>query len=145
MSTRNVMPDDFVKFPHAFPTRENCDPNNPYQAFLWMLVALPFQSGGQLVFPVDYLQFVSKRLWDCGVRPTAEPGIKYKRPDSGDPNWLQNPGSWVAADAPDDPDPRRPVVRAADTLANEQQTELARELVGRMTPAQRRKLLEEGG
>ena len=137
-----VLPEDFTKFPHSFPLRENCDPTNPYQAFLWMLVAMPYQNGAQLVFPVDYLQFVSKRIWDCGARPVEEPTVKYQPPLNTDANWLTSPGSWVEADAPER-DARRPVEKAVDNLVNQQQAELVRELWKRMTPEQRKMLAED--
>jgi hypothetical protein len=137
------LPADFTKFPHGFPTRENCDPTNPYQAYLWALVAMPYQKGAQLVLPVDYLQFVSKRLWDCfgPPNPDWEPTIKYQPPLNTDPNWLTSPGKWVDASEPDR-DPRRPVEKAVDNLVSQQQAELARELWRRMTPEQRRMLSE---
>jgi len=139
--TAPALPADFTSFPHGFPTRENCDRNNPYQAFLWMLVAMPYMKGAQLVLPVDYLQFVSKRLWDCGVRPTEEPTIKYQKPAATDPNWLTSPGSWVDIDAPER-DPVRPVEAAVDGLLNQQQGELLKELWSRMSPKQRRQLMD---
>lgn len=137
-----ALPSDFVKFPHDIPTRDNCDPTNPYQAFLWMLVAMPYVKGAQLVFPIDYLQLVSKRLWDCGVRPVEEPVIKYQKPLSTDPNWLTSPGSWVPINAPDRAE-RRPVEEVVDTLINQQQAELVRELWKRLTDEQRKQLNEE--
>jgi hypothetical protein len=137
-----VIPAEFKPFPHDFPTRENCDPTNPYQAFLWMLVAMPYQKGAQLVLPVDYLQFVSKRLWDCGVRPVEDPVIKYQKPLATDANWLTSPGTWVPADAPDR-EPGRPVEIAVNSLQNQQQAELMRELWRRMSPEQRRMMIEE--
>lgn len=137
-----ALPTDFTKFPHDIPTRENCDPNDPYQAFLWMLVAMPYVKGAQLVFPVDYLQLVSKRLWDCGARPAEAPVIKYQKPAATDPHWLTSPGSWVPVDAPD-PDDRRPVEKAVDSLLNQQQAELLHELWGRLTVEQRKSLIEE--
>jgi len=140
---KQALPADFTKFLHGFPTRENCDPTNPYQAFLWMLVALPYQNGGQLVFPVDYLQLVSKRLWDCGVRPSVEPTVRYQKPSNADPNWLSNPGKWVDASTPQQ-DSQRPVEKAVDGLVGQQQAELARELFKRMTPEQRRMMAEDG-
>lgn len=136
-----ALPADFQKFPHDIPTRENCDPNNPYQAFLWMLVAMPYVKGAQLMLPIDYLQLVSKRLWDCGVRPVEEPIIKYQRPLATDANWLTSPGTWVPVDAPDR-DPRRPVEKAVDELLNQQQAELVRELWRRLTDEQRKQLIE---
>ena len=45
-----MIPADFKPFPHDFPTRDNCDPTNPYQAFLWMLVAMPYQQDNLLVY-----------------------------------------------------------------------------------------------
>ena len=137
-----MIPADFKPFPHDFPTRDNCDPTNPYQAFLWMLVAMPYQKGAQLVLPVDYLQFVSKRLWDCGVRPVEDPVIKYQKPLATDANWLTSPGTWVPAGAPDR-EPGRPVEIAVDSLQSQQQAELVRELWRRMSPEQRRMMIEE--
>lgn len=137
-----MIPADFKPFPHDFPTRDNCDPTNPYQAFLWMLVAMPYQKGAQLVLPVDYLQFVSKRLWDCGVRPVEDPVIKYQKPLATDANWLTSPGTWVTVDAPDR-EPGRPVEIAVDSLQSQQQAELVRELWRRMSPEQRRMMIEE--
>jgi hypothetical protein len=138
------LPADFQPFSHGFPTKENCDPNNPYQAFLWMLVAMPYMKGAQLVLPVDYLQFVSKRLWDCGARPITDPVIKYQKPAATDANWLTSPGTWVAVDAPD-PEAGRPVEVAVDSLKSQQQAELLRELWRRMSPEQRRMLMMESG
>jgi hypothetical protein len=136
------------QFPHDFPLRENCNPDDPYQAFLWMLVAWPGQNGGQLVMPVTYLQLVSKRLWDLGCRPVEAPILKYRKPGNLDPHWLTSPGSWVPIDAPDD-DPRSPARKAADTLAATQKAELLRELAKDLTPKQRydlaRAMAEEGG
>lgn len=110
----------------GFPTRENCDPTNPYQAFLWMLVALPYQSGAQLVMPVEYLQLVSKRLWDCGVRPVEEPIIKYRPPTGSEPNWMTAPGRWVDAGEPD-PEPNL-IKTVVAQLSQQQKAELMAEL-----------------
>jgi len=140
--TAPTLPADFAPFPHGFPVKENCDPTNPYQAFLWCLVAMPYMKGAQLVLPVDYLQFVSKRLWDCGARPVGEPVVKYQKPAATDANWLTSPGSWVDVDAPDR-DPERPAAAAVDSLLNQQQAELMRELWSRMSPQQRHMLMEE--
>lgn len=142
--TKPGPPADFESFPHGFPTRENCDPNNPYQAFLWMLVALPYQNGAQLAFPVDYLQFVSKRLWELGCRPVEEPMWKYQQPLNTDPNWLTSPGSWVPVETPDR-DSRRPVEKAVDGLIHTQQAELVKELWRRMSPEQRAMLIHTEG
>lgn len=78
-----------------FPTRQNCDPTNPEEAFLWMFAALPNMRGGQLMMPIDYYRDISKRLWDCGARPAVEPVIEYVAPSATEPNWLTAPGRWV--------------------------------------------------
>lgn len=118
-----------MKFPPKFtdfPTRENCNPQDPYQAFLWCLVALPGQNGGQLVMPVDYLQLVSERIWLCGGRLVEEPSIKYRPPTGTEPNWITSPGRWVDV-SEDDPQPN-PARRALDTLTSQQKAELFAEL-----------------
>lgn len=111
----------------GFPLRENCDPTNPYEAFLWMLVALPGQNGGQLIMPIAYLQRVSKRLWDLGARPVAEPTLKYQRPSATDPHWMTAPGRWVHPATPDvEPNPAR---KALNGLSRLQRAELLHELL----------------
>jgi hypothetical protein len=129
-------------FPHGFPLRENCNRDDPYQAFLWMLVALPGQQGGQLVMPVSYLQLVSKRLWELGARPVEEPVLKYRKPGTLAPNWITSPGDWVPIDAPDD-DPRTPARRAADSLVPMQKAELIRELAKDLTPRQKYEFMQK--
>ena len=110
----------------GFPTRENCNPEDPYQAFLWMLVALPYQTGAQLVMPVDYLQLVSKRLWECGARPVTDPTVKYRPPTGCEPNWMSAPGRWVDVNDPDPtPNPIKAVVKE---LTMQQKAELLAEL-----------------
>lgn len=159
MVTKQELPEDFEKFKHGFPLRENCDPKNPYQAFLWMLVALPYQTGGPMAFPTDYMQFVSKHEWDLGahswdylvsiadengmihVSQLHEPTKKYQPPLATDANWMTSPGRWVPIDTPDN-DPRRPVEQAVDTLTHQQQAELVNELWSRLTPEQQRLLAE---
>lgn len=118
-----------VGFPppfHGFPRRENCDPTNPYEAFLWMLVALPQSRGSQLVMPVAYLQLISKRLWDCGARPAEKPVVKYRPPAANSPHWLSDPGTWVGVEEPDIEE--NPIAAALDTLTAQQQAEVFAEL-----------------
>lgn len=111
---------------HGFPTKDNCNADDPYQAFLWMLVALPGQNGGQLVMPVDYLQLISERLWLCGARPVEAPTIKYRPPTGTDPNWITSPGTWVDVNA-EDPQPN-PARQALNALTAQQKAELLAEL-----------------
>lgn len=84
-----------------FPIRDNCDPTDPEEAFLWMLVGLPGLKGAPLLLPVQHLRAVSRRLWDCGARPVEEPVIKYRPPRAGDPHWLLSPGTWADINDPD--------------------------------------------
>ena len=117
---------DFPPKFNGFPTQENCNPDDPYQAFLWMLVAFPYQQGAQLIMPVDYLQLVSKRLWDCGARPSGEQRIKYRPPSGSEPNWMTAPGRWVDVNEPDpQPDPIKTAVKG---LTTQQKAELLKEL-----------------
>ena len=108
--------------PAEFPLRENCDPNNPEEAMLWMLVALPSQKGAPLLMPVEYLRMMSKRLWDCGARPSADPVIKYRPPNGREPHWMVAPGTWVPVDEPDPP--RQTTKEAWDKLSWQQKAEL---------------------
>jgi hypothetical protein len=81
-----------------FPTRENCDPTNPEEAFLWMFAALPNVKGAPLIMPVEYYRQISKRLWDLGCRPAEEPTLAWIPPTATEPHWLTSPGRWVPAD-----------------------------------------------
>lgn len=112
----------------GFPRRENCDLENPRQAFLWMLVALPGVNGAQMVMPIAYNELMSEHLWKCGARPSAEPIIKYQPPQANDPHWLTSPGRWVPVDAPDAA-AERPARKALDKLTVTQRAELLRELL----------------
>ena len=85
-------------FPHDFPLRENCDPQNPYHVFVWMLVGPPGVYGGPLLVSADELQLVSKQLWDLGARPVEEPRLRYVQPSWAEDDWLTTPGHWVPVD-----------------------------------------------
>ncbi|GAA5086969.1 phage gene 29 protein family protein [Nocardia iowensis] len=87
-----------------FPIRDNCDPADPEEAFLWMLVGLPGLKGAPLLLPIQHLRAVSRRLWDCGARPAEAPVIKYRPPRAGDPHWLLSPGTWADINDPDPED-----------------------------------------
>lgn len=112
-----VNQEPMLKGGEQIPTRENCNPNCPEEAFLWMLVGLPNQNGAPLSWPVGYLRLVSRRMWDCGSRPAdcdrslkvdAAPVVKYRMPSNGSAHWLTSPGSWHSVD---DPDPAGPGLR----------------------------------
>jgi hypothetical protein len=142
------IPPDFKQFAKGLPSRENCDLSSPYEMFLWMFVALPYAKGGPLIMPIDYYQFVSKRLYELGAMlqcPSCghvqEPALKYQSPLSTEAHWATSPGQWVPNDVPDR-DPRTPAAKAVDGLVTQQATELFKELWKRQTPAQRRALIE---
>ena len=80
-----------------FPTRSNCDPQNPEEAFLWMFAALPHVRGAPLLMPMEYYRQVSRRLWELGARPVEEPELEWVAPSSTEPHWLTSPGRWVPA------------------------------------------------
>lgn len=112
-------------FTKGFPTRENCDLDDPKQMFLWMLAALPGVRGAQLVMPISYNMVVSEHLFECGARLSAEPTKKYQPPTANDPHWMTSPGRWVPLKEPDvTPNP-------------------ARQVIGRLTSIQKAQLLEE--
>ncbi|WP_094359899.1 phage gene 29 protein family protein [Mycobacterium marinum] len=142
-----TIPPDFKEFTKGLPTRDNCDLADPYEMFLWCFVALPYVNGGPLIMPINYYQFVSKRLHDLGVMLVCEncghskaPTLKYQPPLNTDPHFMTSPGQWVNVDAPDR-DPRPPAAQAVDGLISQQQVELLQELWSRCTPAQREHLV----
>lgn len=54
---------------------------------------------------------------------------------------MTSPGKWVPVDTPDN-DVRPPAAKAADQLMTQQQAELLKELLGRLTPEQRKALID---
>jgi len=81
----------------VFPTRDNCDGDDPEEFALWAFAALPGQNGGQFIMPIEYFRQVSKRLWDLGFRQVEEPRLEYVPPSANDPNWATSAGYWVKA------------------------------------------------
>lgn len=97
------------KFANTIPTRENCDLDNPQEMFLWMLVALPGQNGGQQAMPSSYNMLVSEALHRRGAMLKCdacghmkEPTEVYVPPGADDPHWMSSPGKWKRKeDAPE--------------------------------------------
>jgi len=110
--------------PGEFPTRENCDPNNPSEAFLWMFAALPFVKGGPLLMPPDYYRLVSEHLWKLGCRPVEEPTLEWVPPQASDPNWFTSPGRWVPAGTAPPTDPADEARAAVARMSLPQRGEL---------------------
>lgn len=109
-----------------FPTRQNCDPTNPREAFLWMFAALPHVKGAPLIMPISYYEDVSERLWELGARPVAEPTLEWVPPSATEPHWITSPGRWVPAGSA----PRR------------SEHDEARDAVARMSMQQRAELFK---
>src|SRR5690606_9546717 len=87
------------------PTKENCDPNDPEEAFLWQLIAMPGMKGAPVPFPIEYLRQVSRRIWNCGSRPNvAEQKEWYHPPQAGDISPMFAAGEWK----PEPPAQERP-------------------------------------
>lgn len=110
------------KFTKGFPTRENCDLDNPREKFLWCLVALPGMRGASLAMPVDYLMMISEHLHECGVDFVRAPTKKWQPPKANDPHWMTSPGRWVSADTPDEAGD--PAQQALDALTRQQKAEI---------------------
>lgn len=81
----------------VFPTRGNCDPDDPEEFALWAFAAMPGVTGGQLIMPVEYFRHMSKRLWDLGFRQVEEPTLEYVGPSASEPNWATSAGRWIPA------------------------------------------------
>jgi hypothetical protein len=89
------------KFANAVPLRETCDLDDPKEKFLWMLVALPGQNGGQQAMPSTYNMLVSEALHRRGAMLKCEacghmkePEEVYVPPAADDPHWMTSPGRW---------------------------------------------------
>lgn len=112
----------------VFPTRANCDLNDPEEAFLWMFAALPHVRGAPLIMPIEYYRQVSKRLWDLGARPTAEPVLEWVPPSATEPHWLTSPGRWVPAGEGPKRTERQEAKDAVARMSLQQKTELLKVL-----------------
>lgn len=88
------------------PTRDNCNPDDPYEKFQWVFVALPFVGDQQFTPQDDILRRWSKRLVDLGFE-MPEPDkatIKLRPANRGPQHTLNGLSDWVSVDEPD-PEP----------------------------------------
>lgn len=115
------------EFSKGFPTRENCDLENPREMFLWMLVALPGVVGAQLVMPIGYNMAVSEHLYECGAGLVREPVKKWIPPKANGPHWMTSPGQWVPMETP--VEEQHPADVAINKLSRLQQAELLERLL----------------
>ena len=114
--------------PGEFPTRANCDPTNPREAFLWMFAALPHVKGAPLIMPISYWEEVSQRMWDLGARPCEEPILEWVAPSATEPHWLTSPGRWVPAGTAPKRTDRDEANDAISRMSMQQKTELLKVL-----------------
>ncbi|CAM3535887.1 phage gene 29 protein family protein [Tsukamurella ocularis] len=87
--------------PDTFPTRENCNLDDPEEMFLWLLVGAPMITGGALPFTTGYLRMLSKHWWELGAMIRCpecghEPGPRkhLEMPAHGGVHQLYNPPVW---------------------------------------------------
>ncbi|AWY05202.1 minor tail protein [Gordonia phage Margaret] len=89
-----------------FPVQSECNPKDPEEFAAWALVALPHMNGAALPMSSEYMQLVSKRLWEAGFRwHRKHQQVKWRAPSGDDPHWLTNPGYWVDVNEKD-PEPK---------------------------------------
>lgn len=109
----------------VFPTKDNCNPDDPEEFALWAFAAMPGVSGGQFILPIEYFRQVSQRLWDLGFRHVEEPTLEYVGPSANEPNWATSAGRWVAAGSMSFEDKaRRDVESAVARMGHQQKTDL---------------------
>lgn len=87
----------------GLPLRENCDLENPRQAFLWMFTAMPGLKGAPLPMPTEYFELLSYHQWVLGARPQRPAGLKYRPPTNMVADRWTAQGEWVGVDEPDPP------------------------------------------
>lgn len=88
------------------PTRDNCNPDDPYEAFQWLFVALPFVGDQTFTPQDDILRQWSKRMADLGFEQPdpAKAKIKLRPARRGPEHTLNGLSDWVSVDEPD-PEP----------------------------------------
>lgn len=111
----------------SIPLQQDCNPNDPEEAFLWLLMGLPgLEEQAPMLLPPQILRKWSKRLWDGGLRwdPKFQT-IKYV-PPVGQYHWLAGAGgSWVDIDADLPPEVTAP---SLDHLSHAEKQQVVRKL-----------------
>ncbi|MFB7719330.1 DUF2744 domain-containing protein [Nocardia sp. NPDC056100] len=98
------------------PLHEDCDPDNPSDAFIWALVGLPGPRNSPLLVHPDVLRKWSKHLWDLGFRHYPEHQSKeYHPPARGVTHWLNGAGQWADKGTPRPPETTAPDVAQLTT------------------------------
>lgn len=83
---------------NGVPTRENCDPDNPRQRFLWMYTAPPGMQGAPLMLPTEWWELMSWRQCTLGAGIVAEPTLKWQAPIAQAASPWTAAGKWVSLD-----------------------------------------------
>ncbi len=82
----------------SIPMYEECNQNDPYDAFTWALVGLPGPRNAPLLVHPDVLRQWSKHLWDLGFRHYPDEQTKeFHPPARGVTHWLNGSGRWAPA------------------------------------------------
>ncbi|MBF6356518.1 DUF2744 domain-containing protein [Nocardia higoensis] len=109
----------------SIPLYEECNPDDPYDAFVWALVGLPGPRNSPLLVHPDVLRQWSKHLWDLGFRHHSDQQLReYIPPARGVTHWLNGSGQWAEKGA----------VRPPETSAPD---------VSQLTPDERAHLIEQ--
>ncbi|WP_405166716.1 DUF2744 domain-containing protein [Nocardia sp. NBC_01499] len=110
----------------SIPLHEQCNPDDPHEAFVWALVGLPGPQNSPLLVHPDVLRQWSKHLWDLGFRHcTDEQTKEYHPPARGVTHWLNGAGQWAAKGAPRAPETSAPDVTE---LTQEERAHLVEQL-----------------
>lgn len=87
------------------PTQENCDQDNPKEAFQWAFGALPFAGSTPMMVDPNARPEWSQLFWDLGFRHHPELQTRRIAPPHRGPEHALNPGVMIVdKDAPN-PDP----------------------------------------
>lgn len=87
------------------PTIDNCDPEDPREAFQWAFVALPFAGSTPLMVDPNIRPEWSQLFWDLGFRHHPELQTKRVIPPHRGPQHALNPSVMVVDKDEPDPDP----------------------------------------
>ncbi|MGW4371038.1 phage gene 29 protein family protein [Nocardia takedensis] len=110
----------------ALPAQQDCDQDNPEDAFVWAFVGLPGPRNGPMLVPQQQLRKWSRHLWELGFRHHPEhQELEYHPATPEGEHWLFQAGSWVPVGTPRPPSTGE--LSVADLSAAERQ-ELVRQL-----------------
>jgi hypothetical protein len=117
--------------------KDQCNPLNPEEHFLWALRNMPTFAGIGTVTHSGFLRTWSKHLWKCGfshrdylegladedgnihVSKLPKQSIKFQQPMRGPRHQYNNAGRWVDETTPDPEPIRLPDIRQLTQQENE--------------------------